>query len=393
MKKILFITYDFPYPTNSGGKNRAYNLIKFGGKDLEIHLVSFTREGFRKEDHEKMKEIGVKDVLTFKRKRAKSPKSFVSSFSPSSSIFKHLYYEDEIEKEIIEKIKRDKIDVVHFESFYTGFYISKKIKELSVKQIFGTENIEYKLYEDYSRNASSFVSRFFYAKQAKTIKTEEEKFIKLADTCIAVTNEEADYIYKRNKSCYVIENGIDVNNFPLKQNNEEYTGKNLLFVGNFSYFPNVDAMKFFYDNVFSKISDRDVTLTIIGKNSRKLSIPYDPRINIIEFIDDIRTVYERSEIFVFPVRYGGGTNFKVIEAMAMGVPIVAFAERLAGLSVIDGRDFLAARSGREFREKINELFNSKDLGNRITKNARKVVEENYSWEKIGLKMNKVWKEI
>lgn len=393
MKKVLFLSYDFPYPTNTGGKNRAFNLMKFGGKDIALHLVSFTREGFRKEYEEKLAGIGVKDIITFNRKKAKSPKSFVSSLSFSSSIFKHLYYDREIEKEIIEKIKRDSIDVVHYESFYTAFYLSKKIKSLGVKQVFGTENVEYKLYDDYSKSTSSFVSKFFYAKQARAIRREEESFIKLADSCIAVTNEEAEQIYKKNKSCFVVENGIDINNFPMKDARDEYKGKNLLFVGNFSYFPNVDAIKFFYDNVFSKITDKEVTLTIVGKNSRKLSIPYDPRINIIEYVDDIRSVYVRSEVFVFPVRYGGGTNFKVIEAMAVGIPIVAFPERLAGLKARDGVDFLAAKNGREFREKINLLFEGKELTSKITKNARTLVEDNYSWERIGNKMNKVWKEI
>lgn len=393
MKKILFLSYDFPYPTNTGGKNRAFNLMKFGGKGIELHLVSFTREGFKNSYEEKIREIGVKDITTFNRKKAKSPKSFVSSLSFSSSIFKHLYYDDEIEKEIIEKIKRDSIDIVHYESFYTAFYLSKKIRSLGVKQIFGTENVEYKLYDDYSRSTSSFVSRFFYAKQARAIRREEESFIKLADSCIAVTETEAKEMYKKNKSCFVVENGIDVENFPMKNDSDEYKGKNLLFVGNFSYFPNVDAIKFFYDNVFSKITDKEVTLTIVGKNSRKLSIPYDPRINIIEYVDDIRSVYARSEVFVFPVRYGGGTNFKVIEAMAVGIPIVAFPERLAGLKARDGVDFLEAKNGREFREKINLVFNDKALVSKITKNGRKLVEDNYSWDKIGEKMNKIWKEI
>lgn len=393
MKKILFLSYDFPYPTNSGGKNRAFNLMKFGGKNLEIHLISFTREGFKKEYEERLRDIGVVDVTTFNRKKAKSPTSFVSSLSFSSSIFKHLYYDKEIEEKIIEKIVKDSIDVVHFESFYTAFYISKKIRSLGVRQIFGTENIEYKLYEDYSKNSSSFISRFFYSKQAKAIRREEETFLRNADMSIAVTEEEADYIRKRNGSCFVVENGIDIDKFPAKSEKDGYTGKNLLFVGNFSYFPNVDAMKFFYDNVFSKITDKEVVLTILGKNSRKLSIPYDPRINIIEFVDDIRSVYARSEVFVFPVRYGGGTNFKVIEAMAVGVPIVAFPQRLAGLKAVDGEDFLAAANGREFREKIDQIFEDNALADKITKNARKLVEDNYSWQKIGEKMNKIWKEV
>ena len=94
---ILFFTYDFPYPTNSGGKMRAYNLLKHAGNGMLITLFSFVRDGYRKEHGEKLKEIGISEIYTFPRRKVKDVRNAFSFFS-GSSIFKSLYYDAEIAK-------------------------------------------------------------------------------------------------------------------------------------------------------------------------------------------------------------------------------------------------------------------------------------------------------
>ena len=181
MKKILFVTYDFPYPTTSGGKNRAYNLIKFAGNGHDIHLFSFTRDDFKKEYVDQIKKIGVLSVTTHKRRKVKDIRNIIGVFSPTQSIFKKLYFDKSILSLLIDLVVEKKVDVIHFESFYTGFYISSEFKKLDVKQIFGTENIEHQVYKDYVSNRVSRILKPLYEREVGKIKKEEEEMFEASD--------------------------------------------------------------------------------------------------------------------------------------------------------------------------------------------------------------------
>lgn len=258
---ILFVTYDFPYPSNTGGKNRAFNLIKNTAKDANIFLYSFVREDFNPDWCLELLKIGAKDIKVFKRKKMKSVSTIFRSIFSSSSIFRTLYFEKKVMDEILSIVREQKIDIVHFESSYTGYYIGKELSKRGIKTVLGTENIEFKLYFDYGKKLKNPFAKPFVYLQAGRLESEEIKMVKKANSVTTITKEEAD-IFKSitDKDIFVVANGIDPNEFKFKKKQKTYN--NILFVGNFSYFPNVDAVNFFYNEVFRKI-DRKINLTIV----------------------------------------------------------------------------------------------------------------------------------
>src|SRR3989344_4434360 len=126
MKKLLFITYDFPYPTNTGGKNRAYHMLKHSGADIKKYLFSFVRDGSWRDSVVEMEKIGVEVVGMRVRKKVNDFTNLLGLFS-GSSIFKTLYYSEPVANDLLRIIHEKEIDIAHFESFYTAFYISEKI--------------------------------------------------------------------------------------------------------------------------------------------------------------------------------------------------------------------------------------------------------------------------
>jgi polysaccharide biosynthesis protein PslH len=388
--KLLFFTYDFPYPTNSGGKTRAYNLLKERAKNIDVTLFSFTRPGFDKDNIEGLKKIGITDIHLFPRKKLMSLSNISVVIDPKNSIFQKLYFNKEIELVIHEAIKDKKINTIHFESFYTGFYISKTITDLGVRQIFGTENIEANIYEDYIKYSVSPLFQPLYRRESKKIRREEDAMMKIADLSLAVTPSEKEYIeVVAKKKAFVIENGVDLNTFTFHQK-EMTESKTILFVGNFSYFPNTDAIDFFYHGVFKKIENSNLRLTIVGKGSTKLEFTKDPRVTVHEYVEDIVETYKKANVFVSPIRIGGGTNFKILESMAVGLPVIAFPHRLQDLGVVNKKHLLIAHNEKTFIDCLNEVFDNKALARDITKNARELIEEKFSWKSIGQKMNKIW---
>lgn len=388
---ILFFTYDFPYPTNSGGKTRAYNLLKFAKKDTEITLFSFTRQRPNKSDEEAIRQLGISDIRLFPRRKVFDPRNALSILS-GKSIFSALYFDKDIFSELISTVKKKNIDLVHFESFYTGFYMHHELHLLGVKQVFGTENIEFILYKNYAGNQKISALRFFLKQQVKKIKRDEEKFYSLSDCILTVTKSEEEYVRSVcAKRIEVIENGVDVESFNHRKINND-TAKSLLFIGNFTYFPNVDGVRWFMENVFLHLP-KDVRFTVIGKKASRQSFLQNARVETIEYVEDIAKAYSKGTIMIAPIRIGGGTNFKILEAMASRVPVVALADRVESFGFKDGKELLIAKTAEEFAEKIARLFSDEKLRERLSENAFAAVEKRYSWTTIGTKLYNTWKSL
>jgi polysaccharide biosynthesis protein PslH len=388
--KVLFVTYDFPYPTNSGGKTRAYNLIKHKGKDVEIYLFSFVRPDFEKKNLAGVKVLGIKDIKIIRRQGKKSLGSIASLMHPTHSIFYGLYYNEVVAKLLKDYVREKGIDIIHFESYYTAFYLSEFVDARGVKQIFGSENIEAYVYEDFIKSRVPSVLKPLYRYQNSKIKKEEDAMFRVADINLAVTSSEKKYIENVSpKPVQVIPNGVDLSIFRYASK-ESQREKILLFVGNFTYHPNVDAAEYFYRSVFHKLPDT-YAFHVIGKNAGRLSFAGDKSVVVHDFVVDILSAYAHADVFVSPIRTGGGTNFKILESMAVGLPIVAFPQRIEEMGAKNGVHLLTAENASAFAEAIEKITGDSSLREKVTKNARKLVEEKYSWESIGKEMNKVWR--
>lgn len=388
---VLFVTYDFPYPTNSGGKNRAYHLLKYTSLKANVFLFSFVRDDYNPDHNKEIISLNVKKIHVAKRKKLTSFANIPKTLLTNASIFKTLYYEKKVIEELKKIIKKEQIDIVHFESSYTGFYIGSALKKLGVKQVLGTENIEFMLYEDYAKNLKKFYLKPFIYDQIKKLKKEELEMVKKADAVTTITTQEAEILNKlTGVKSHIVANGIEPQEFSYEP--PGVLQNNILFVGNFMYFPNVDAVNFFYKEVFPKL-DKKLTVTIIGKKINEKFKFTDKRIICKDFVEDIMPEYRKADILIFPIRIGGGTNFKVLEAMALGVPIVAQPERLAGLKALDGVHFLSASKAEEYITQIQRLYDDKKLSVELTHNARKLVEDQYAWDKIGKELLSVWRKV
>lgn len=388
MKKVLFVTYDFPYPTNTGGKNRAYHMLKYSGRDIKKYIFSFVRDDAWRDSVVEMDKIGVEVVGTKYRRKVYDVNNIMGLIG-GRSIFKTLYFSEQVLDGIAKIIREKEIDIVHYESFYTAFYISDKIRNLGAKQIFGTENIEYLLYGEYAKKANFLIKPLFNL-QVDKIKEEETSLFKKADLCIAVSDVDANVIKEYVDECELIRNGVDIDNFKFNLP-EKKKGTRILFVGNFTYFPNVDAINYFYNSIFKELS-KEITLTIIGKKANNLKLGDDSRIVIREFVPKIQDEYKNADIMVAPIRLGGGTNFKVLEAMAAGCPVVSLPNRLEGLDLSNNKHIVIANEN-EFGEKLVSLLNDLAMRQELAKNARTLVEKEYSWRVIGNNLNTVWNNL
>lgn len=388
---VLFFTYDVPYPANSGGKTRALNLLKSAKSGVTYSLFSFTRPGFNLSNVDELKKIGIKTIELFPRKPVKSIESIRAVASGSKSIFSSLYYDPSIEQTLHTYLSEKKVDILHFESFYTGFYLSPRISAMGIKQVFGTENIEYKVYEEMVSQKNFFLRPVIKREVEKT-RREEISMAKNADVILAVTETEASYFQRvSGKKCVVIENGVSLSDFP-KVSPQPHDKLRLLFIGNFSYYPNVDALSHFCRDVFARM-EANYELIVVGQGATQLNFLKRTSVQTIEYVADIYDAYAMTDVFISPIRIGGGTNFKVLEAMAAGLPVVAYRQKTSGVGFVNGRDILQVENTEEFIQALALLRKDMKKRKMLGYHARELVAKKFEWKEIGKKLNIVWKNL
>jgi glycosyltransferase involved in cell wall biosynthesis len=186
-------------------------------------------------------------------------------------------------------------------------------------------------------------------------------------------------------SIEVVSNGVDcVHNRPGLA---PVDATALVFNGAMTYSANFDAMQYFLTEIYPSIRREvgNVSLTITGNTTgvRLTELELDDSVHLSGYVDDIRPVIARAAVCVVPLRQGGGTRLKILEAMALGTPVIATSKGAEGLDITPGHDILIADEPAEFANQVVRLLRNPALREQVASNARRLVEQCYDWQKIG----------
>lgn len=392
--RILFLTYDFPYPLSSGGKIRAYQMIKGLSREHELTLFSYIR---RKPAPEEMGEIKkyCRKIELFPRQKVWSPQHFLrAGFSLLPGTIAP-YESSELRKALLEEIKGDSYDVVHFESYYASLYLPE-VAALGIKTVMGNENVEYQIYERFVQTLPFYLWPLKLSLKYDLWKMRrfEEKRWRCATVNLALSEGDAVVMAQAvGRKCPIVPNGADgelLSPVQVKAGGPP----TLLFVGNLRYLQNDIGIRNFLKNTLPLVEKElpHVVFKLVTSYTPGWLKNYLHRVEVI--VDDKTPFYQfasQADVMVNPVEIKGGTRIKLLEALAAGLPVVTFRSSLAGFAkVTAGRDLLAAETPAAFAQAVVQLLRDPDLRDKIRKTGRQVVQENYSWEKSITKLLEIY---
>ncbi|MBI2571333.1 MAG: glycosyltransferase [Candidatus Schekmanbacteria bacterium] len=237
---------------------------------------------------------------------------------------------------------------------------------------------------------------FIAGLEARQIGSYEAGLCQTWDCATVVSDVDRKAIGAQLPGLTVNANGVDVEAFAGRTAGRDR--RELLFVGNLGYFPNVDGIVWFARNVLPLIRRRvpQTKLTIVGARPaapvRRLP-RQDPGIRLHPFVPDVRPFLARCAVSVAPIRAGSGQLFKVLEAMAAGTPIVATSVASSGVAAEHGRHLLVADSAEDFAEQVSRLLLDPSAAERMALAARLLVEERYSWERSVAELERLYESI
>jgi glycosyltransferase involved in cell wall biosynthesis len=384
--KILYISPWFPYPPVNGSKIRIFNLLKALAKKHEIILLAFIRPG-EVVDSEGLSGLCRQVETVFTRDfQPRTIKSFAGYFSPKP---RHMVdtFNREMKDKVAEKYQEFQPDHVVFSQFGTVMYRPKN-SEIPCC----LEELEVSVLLDQVAQPSKMLRRFrtglMWRKSSSYIKQSVPNFT----FCTTVSEAEERKIKElvpHYDPLYVIPNGVDINYF--KPVTLDVQPNSLIYTGSLTYSANFDAIEFFLSEIFpivrAHVPETRLRITGSYQNVPLKRLNLDDHIELTGYKPDIRPLMASTSLCIVPLRIGGGTRLKILEAMSMGIPVISTSKGAEGLAVTPGKDIIIADNPDNFATKIIQLFNDTNFRTRLSINGRKLVESSYAWETIGQEFN------
>lgn len=392
--KILMLTPYLPYPLLSGGQIRTYNLLKNLKDNHEITLFSLIKDESERRYQKELDKFCKKVVLL---KRTKNPWDLRNILLAGFTAYPFLVTRNmplSASRSIGEELKKQHYDLIHAETFY----MMPNIPATHIPTLLVEQTIEYLGYQNYAQKSQLWpIKPLLYLDIAK-IKYWERFYWKKANRLVTMSAEDRQFIQSEigaNQQIDVVANGVDMQYFKSTKIKRPQD-PTVLFVGTFKWLPNADAVEFLVEKIWPLIIAQipNAKLHIVGFSpSNKIKSYANDSITISGDIADIRDAYGQAHVLLAPVRSGKGTRYKVLEAMATGLPIVGTKLSVEGLPVRSGRDVLVSDTEIGLAEKTVKLLKDNNLQAELAKNGKKLVASQFEWSIISKELDRIYKEV
>jgi polysaccharide biosynthesis protein PslH len=383
--RILFLSTWFPYPPDNGSKLRTYYLLRALAARHEVTLLSFAWDTARPDVAAEVdlwcSQVRTVPIDPFQANQGSSLRAYLSTAPlftrplPSMSSLVH------------EALAACRFDALISSTLAMSTY-ALDAPRFTVRVLEEHNSLTRWMRERYeSARPGLQRTRCWFAWQ-KTSRFEGRRFSQF-DLVTMVSDLDGqtaqELVGGRRGQVQVVPNGVDCDR--NRPGLAETQPDRLIFNGGLSYSANYDAMRWFLSEVYRNIKrlvpgiSLTVTGSITGVDLAELAV--DDSVRLTGFVDDVRLAVAEAVVCVVPIRQGGGTRLKILEAMALGTPVVSTRKGAEGLDVVDGEHLLLADDAMTFGSHVVALLQTQALRARLSANARRLVEERYDWAQIG----------
>ncbi len=263
-------------------------------------------------------------------------------------------------------------------------------------RILDAHNVEFHNFKRMSKIRNLFLSVYYRLEYRKFFKEEMEAAS--AQHAIFTTSRDDLELFNRylpHIPKFVIPNGVDLEK-NAHLSNTKTDPASIVFVGMMRYTPNHDAMSWFLDEIFPLILKKvpQCKVYIVGKDPhRSITSRASENVIVTGYLNEIRPVVQQSEVYIVPLRMGGGTRLKILEALALKKPLVTTSIGCEGLDIFHNYNALVADTAETFAEAVIELLNNKSLQQTLAENGYHTISAKYSWTVVGEQLHQTINKI
>jgi polysaccharide biosynthesis protein PslH len=375
--RLLLLTQVLPFPPDAGPKIKTFNLIKYLANRFDITLVSFVRPANTAAHLEALREY-CREVHTVSLVRAKlrDVKALARSLITGQPFLMVRDQSGEMAALLARLVKENNFAVVHADQLNMGQFALPLGVPVSVLD---QHNAVWLITDRIRSSQTNPLKKLILTLETFKLRRYEQKICKKFSGVLAVSPSDAKAL---GLECKIVPIGVDAENCqPLAR---KPGSLNLVSLGTMFYPPNVEGALWFGQKVFPLIQKHrpNATFSIIGANppAKVYQLAQkNPAIKILGYVENLRPVLEDSAGLIVPLLAGGGMRVKILDALALGLPIITTTLGGEGVALVNEQTALIADTPEEFAEACLKLLDSAELSEVLAGNGRQLALQVYDF--------------
>jgi len=384
--RILFLTQTFPLPVDSGGKFRSFCALKALGSRHEVKLLTFVRS---EEDVSLIPELRRTcadiDVVPLHRGKGRQLADVLGNLVLGKSFIINRDYRSAMLDAVRKAVAEFAPDVIHVDHLQMAQFVEFGG---SYRVVLDNHNVEAMIIKRVSETSENRPMRWYARVEWPKLQRYELEICRRSDLVLTVSEEDKMIFLGLDPTLTNLEYlpvGVDTEHTPPV---DRIRGShNVLSIGTMFWPPNIESMLHFCRDILplvrTEIADCTVTIAGARPSAAIQALARDPAITVTGYVKDERAVAANCGVFIVPLRSGSGVRVKILNSLAMGLPIVSTSIGAEGLALESGEHLLIADTAADFAQAVVRILRDPELADRLGRNGRRLVCDKYSWESVG----------
>jgi glycosyltransferase involved in cell wall biosynthesis len=395
--RLLFLCQTLPYPPDGGVWIRTFHVLRLLSRAFEITALCFERAGSAGRTAPLGSSVSALErfakVEAFRVPPKHSRRRFVWDHARSLArrrVYTHYLYDSRAFAARLEaELAATRFDLVHVDSLDLARYIPACA---GVPVACVHHDVESDLLRRRAGLEPSGLRRWYLGRQSELMREVERRWCGAIALNVAVSDHDRTRLLQLapDARVVVVPNGVDTAEFAPVPGEPVEAPTGIAFVGGTQPSPNLDALEYFCTGIKPHLGTelRDVPVRWIGRASAEQQRHYRDRygVELSGYLDDVRPLMRAAAVHIVPLRIGGGTRLKILNAWAMGKPVVSTSIGCEGLAAVDGENVLVRDDPRRFAMAIARVLGSPELQKRLGGQGRDTVRQRYDWDAVGTAM-------
>jgi len=387
------LVHRIPYPPDKGDKIRSFNQLKFlCEQGWLVHLCALADDPV---DLQYVKELNNYCLTVTVLRINPALQKIVSIIAPLTGkpMSAGYFYHQRIQKRVDEVLRCRPVSAVlcfcspMAEYLRRSPYTVAAVEETGVRYVMDMVDVDSEKWGQYAQRSRPPM-KWVYQLEGWLLRRYEERIVDIFHATALVSDAEAEILRNRvrcNRAIYTVSNGVDLNFFHPIAPQKPHGERRIIFCGAMNYFPNIDAVTWFAKEVLPLVRRALGVVEFVvvgGGGGRELDgLKKLPGVSMTGRVPDVRPFIWNADLSVCPMRIARGIQNKVLESMALGVPVVVTPQAFEGLEVVAGRDLILAPFDPDaFAAAVINILNDSQQWRTVSASARQTVETKYSWK-------------
>jgi glycosyltransferase involved in cell wall biosynthesis len=399
--RILFLSQCLPYPPHFGVTNRTFNVVRQLQRDFDVWLLAFSRRSHQADQIARQEAEQALEALLHRVGGSvpiggewSSTKRFRDHARSLLAGRPYTYYEYEsrdYEAGLREALEQHSPQAIHIDSLDLYRWIGDLPPVVTTCT---HHSIESDLLRRTVPHFRPKALRRYVLHQADLLEQLERRYCPRFDRNLMMSSVDAAKLHEIAPGCHtdVVPNGVDTEYFspvPVGPRTSQ-----VVFVGGSYSLPNLDGVQHFLNNIWPRVQahPRSPEFRIVGRCSSEHTAQFENTdgVRCVGYLEDLRPQLASAACCVVPLRIGGGTRLKILDAWAMGKAVVSTTVGCEGLEAQDGVNILVRDDPTEFADAVRQVIDDDALRGRLEAAARQTAVQVYSWERIGERLRNLY---